>query len=193
MSVASLSTDASDARALLHSCWMESQIIDGRSTACLVSLSSHRMSWCNVGDGGCWVLRRRRGSSLGVAFKTPPQLWDWNCPYQLGRLDDVELNTPADADAGEVALQAGDVVVLATDGLYDALHPLEILELVAHDLRADVSAQDIATTLVQTAIAMSKDSLRMSPVALAMQREGYVARSRELQDDVTAVVAKVLQ
>jgi len=182
-----------DPSAILQRAWTSAQSIDGRSTACIASLTGSRLRWVNLGDGGCWILRRLPSSRLGIAFKTRPQLWEWNCPLQLGRLDGVELNTPADANTGEQALLPGDVVLLATDGCFDALHPLEVLQLTARDLEApDVSAMRVATTLVEMAIELSKDSTRMSPVAHAMEREGFVARSRELQDDVTVAVARVL-
>ena len=192
---ASLAPSENDPYTLMHAAWTRAACIEGRSTACLASVANDErgalLRLCNLGDSGCFVLRPR-GSRVGVAYRTRPQLWEWNCPFQLGTLDGTELNSPADATADGIELHGGDVVLLATDGLTDALHPLEILELVAHDVREGKPASHMAQTLVETAIQLSKDGTRNSPVAEAMTREGHVARSRELQDDVTVVACRVL-
>ena len=95
------------------------------------------------------MLLRRQRNRLGVAFKSKPQSFRYNCPYQLGLHDGEELNTPSDADTLEVELQLEDTVVLATDGLFDVLYPLEILELVEGGLRREDSAQQLARTLAR--------------------------------------------
>ena len=171
--------------------------VDGRSTACVVLLDGSSddagpmLRAANLGDSGFWVLRRRASGRLGVFFKSRPQVLSWNCPFQLGFLSGEELNTPADAEMVELPLQPGDAIVLATDGLFDILYPLEILELVETGLRQAQPAQELATSLVETAVERSKDPVRLSPVIEAMAREGFVARPREAQDDVTVVVAQI--
>lgn len=176
--------------------------LDGRSTACVLFLDggssdtagcsgTPRLRAANLGDSGFWLLRRRESGRLGVAFKSKPQTWAFNCPYQLGFLHGEQLNAPSDAEASELPLQPDDALVLATDGLFDILFPLEILEIVSSGLRSGHEAPQLARALVDTAIEASKDPMRLSPVIEAMAREGYVARAREAQDDVTAVVALV--
>lgn len=189
-----------DPHEILQQSWVLSRsqhALDGRSTACVVVLSSDGrdapvLRAANLGDSGFWVLRPRPAGRLGIAHKAKPQQHAFNCPFQLGWLDGHEINTPADAEVpAPLALQRGDVVVLATDGLWDALHALEIVEVVAGGLRRGETAQQLATGLVDTAYELSLDPLRLSPVVEAMAREGLVARPREAQDDVTVVVGKV--
>ena len=188
---AELAVNDDDPHSIMQSAWARVADVEGRSTACFASVAAGRLRWSNLGDSCCWVLRPR-GARLSIAHRTKSQLHEWNCPFQLGRLGGTELNTPADAmsSSDEMALLAGDTVLLATDGLTDALHPLEILEI-AHSARGQ-PAGHVARTLVETAIEMSKDSSRMSPIQQAMMREGYVARGRELQDDVTVVACRVI-
>ena len=209
-------------REVLQMAWANARsehALDGRSTACLVTLdggesdpdshstwhstlrrnplSAPTLRAANLGDSGFMVLRRRKGGRLGIAFKSKPQTWSFNAPYQLGLHDGEELNTPADAEILECDLQLGDTIVVATDGLFDLLYPLEILELVTDgkrrygDPRIDDYPAHIAKTLVETAIELSKSSSRLSPKVEALANEGYVARTREAQDDVTVVVAEV--
>ena len=207
-------------REVLQMAWANARAehaLDGRSTACLVTLDggepdvkpimgmSHfekpiaapTLRAANLGDSGFMVLRRRKGGRLGIAFKSKPQTWSFNAPYQLGLHDGEELNTPADAELFECELQLHDIVVVATDGLFDLLYPVEILGLVKDGMErrgpygnTDTGWQ-IARTLVETAIEQSKSSSRLSPKVQALANEGYVARTREAQDDVTAVVAQV--
>ena len=175
--------------------------LDGRSTMCVLVLDSRRQTpilrAANLGDSTFWVLRPSASGRLGIALKMRQQQHTVegysNCPYQLGWLENEEINTPADADTGIMQLCAGDTVVLATDGLWDAMHTLEILEAVAGGLKRGYGAQKLARSLVDMAAELSQDPLRSSPAVEAMARQGLVARPREAQDDVTVVVAKVLE
>lgn len=185
---------------ILQQAWVLSRsqhALDGRSTACVVVLGNDGrdapvLRAANLGDSGFWVLRPRAAGRLGIAHKAKPQQHAYNCPFQLGWLDGIEINTPGDAEvSAPIALQRGDVVVVATDGLWDALHALEIVEVVAGGLKRGETAQQLATGLVDTAYELSLDPLRLSPCVEAMAREGLVARPREAQDDVTVVVARV--
>ena len=61
-----------------------------------------------------------------VAFRSPQQLRGFNAPFQLGRAHDSpdgeadnRFETPHDAALVRVPIKAGDLVVLATDGLFD--------------------------------------------------------------------------
>ena len=68
----------------------------------------------------------RSGSTYHVAFRSPQQLRAFNAPFQLGRAPDMEagepdgrFETPHDAALVRVPIKGGDLVVLATDGLFD--------------------------------------------------------------------------
>lgn len=183
---------------ILEQAWALSRTqheLDGRSTACVVMLDDRGdapvLHAANLGDSGFCVLRPRADGRMGIAQKLRMQQHSYNCPFQLGWLHGVEINTPADADVSAVALQQGDVVVAATDGLWDAMHVLEIIETVVGALQRGGSASAVASALVDTADELSRDPMRLSPAVEAMARQDLVARPREAQDDVTVVVAKV--
>lgn len=131
----------------------------GSSTVCLLCLHSHKneLLAANVGDSGFILLRRNEvglavasgtigtldayagdgsGSTHHVAFRSPQQLRAFNAPFQLGRAPDVaagepdeRFETPADAALVRVPIRGGDVVVLATDGLFDNMHESAVLQV----------------------------------------------------------------
>ena len=104
-----------------------------------------------------------------------------------------ELNSPADAQAYKVPLEEGSsaIVLCASDGLFDALFPIEILQLVHDGLRSGEDAQALSARLSDTALELSRDAQRLSPAFLALAQQDLVARSREAQDDVTVVIGVI--
>lgn len=183
-----------DPSQVLETAWSDNNAIEGRSTATIAVLDGTKpaLRAINVGDSAFWVLRLSPRGKLAVACRSSPQQHSYNCPYQLGRLGDVALNSPSDGDIYEFPLAAGDLVLLATDGLFDALFPLEILEVAAGGMREGLAAPRLASALAGAALELSRQKKRLSPVVRAMAEHGMVARERESQDDVTVVVARVV-
>lgn len=182
---------------ILASAWRdvsERLQIEGRSTASIVLLDALAepplLHGVNLGDSGWLLLRWTERGRLRIAHRSKAGTHAFNCPHQLGVHLGVELNSPADADvARDVPLMKGDLLLLATDGLFDVMYDLEILELIAGARRDGQSATAIATLLVDTARALALDGKRLSPVVVAMQAQDVIARPREVQDDVTVAVA----
>ncbi|WFD18274.1 protein-serine/threonine phosphatase [Malassezia caprae] len=109
------------------------EIEAGSSTACLLRLdtSTGRMSCANVGDSGFVHLRPDPASPEGrmyVVNSSVPQLYGFNCPYQLAKVPQSMLqpgsltNFPSDASLHDVDLQRGDMVLVMTDGFLDNVH-----------------------------------------------------------------------
>jgi hypothetical protein len=105
----------------------------GSSTACLVRLDAAqgRLSSANLGDSGFVLLRPDPQSAEGrmqVVFSSVPQLYGFNCPYQLAKVPHSMQqsgslsNQPSDAALHELDLQRGDMVMVMTDGFLDNVH-----------------------------------------------------------------------
>jgi len=112
----------------------------------------------NVGDSGVVVVRQGgEGERPYIAYKTVPQMHYFNCPFQLGGAspDTTDLATKI-----RVPLVAGDIVILASDGIYDNVYESQIVDL-------------IEATLGQT------------PEVMAQALVGY---SRQVQEDPNAYV-----
>ncbi|RAL09246.1 type 2C protein phosphatase PTC7 [Aspergillus homomorphus CBS 101889] len=111
----------------------------GGSTASVgVGLEDGRVELANLGDSGSVLLRL-----AAVHHYSVPQTHGFNTPYQLsiipprmraqasifggGFLEDF----PRDAAVTNLQMQHGDILVLATDGVFDNLNNQDILKLVS--------------------------------------------------------------
>lgn len=110
----------------------------GSSTASVgVALPSGRVELANLGDSGSVLLR------LGaVHHYSLPQTHGFNTPYQLSVIPPKMRaqasifggafleDFPRDAAVTDVRMQHGDVLILATDGVFDNLNNQDILKIV---------------------------------------------------------------
>lgn len=111
----------------------------GGSTASVgIALPDGRVELANLGDSGSVLLRR-----AAVHTYSTPQTHGFNTPYQLsiipprmraqanifggGYLEDF----PRDAAVTNLHMQHGDVLMLATDGVFDNLNNQDILKIVS--------------------------------------------------------------
>lgn len=166
----------------------------GSSTACIIVLDKKNSTLhsANLGDSGFLVIRE--GS---VVHSSLGQQHYFNTPYQLAiPPPDQEGNVIQDnldsAEQTSFAVEEGDVVVLATDGLFDNLSTAQILEEIAklkdHNIQSIQSAADSLANLAKT---LAFDPSYLSPFAKqARLQEGlYVTGGKP--DDITVFVALV--
>ena len=136
----------------------------GSTTATLVTVDTKSepgftiLKGANVGDSGVMVIRQ--GGDDGrpyVVYKTIPQMHYFNCPFQLGGAspDTTDLATKI-----RVPLISGDIVLLASDGVYDNVYDSQVVDL-------------IEATMTQT------------PEVMAQAIVGY---ARQVQEDPNAYV-----
>ncbi|KAL8043117.1 hypothetical protein ABFX02_09G096800 [Erythranthe guttata] len=111
----------------------------GSSTACIVSLTGDLLKAANVGDSGFAVIRKGK-----TCYRSPVQQHAFNHPYQLG--NSAACDPPEKADNVSVRVEVGDVVVVATDGLFDNLHPKEIEDIVDACMDWSRLPEDLART-----------------------------------------------
>jgi protein phosphatase PTC7 len=178
----------------------------GGTTACVaVADDDGRMLVANLGDSGFVQLR------LGtVHHYSNPQTHAFNTPFQISitppeilRQAALPLNDRPDrADLADHVLRHGDVLVLATDGVWDNLDAQEILRIVTKEMTSagawdrtqqgyvvidnivllvepkdgsERSLQNrIAATIVGEAKSASLDRKRDGPFAKAWKREAYL-------------------
>lgn len=95
----------------------------GSSTACVVLLNKENSTLytANIGDSGFMVVRRGR-----VIRRSEEQQHYFNTPFQLslpppGYQQDVLSDRPDAAITDNFQVEDGDVILVATDGVFDNL------------------------------------------------------------------------
>lgn len=150
-------------------------------------LNKNELSIANIGDSGFLVIRFKHGEPF-CPHKSKEQQHAFNIPYQLSRLPtqaDLEIlrkrgkltemsklkqvlkkkntvcqDSPENADEYSFTLKDGDIVITATDGVFDNLFQHEVLSMVSEyrkaqkdlSIASDAQAQELATILVDAAV-----------------------------------------
>jgi len=182
------------------------QLIGG-TTVLLARLraSDSTLTVLNFGDSGLLILRpsmrrmydRQMALEPRVVFRTQDQTHCFNCPYQVSSSSSV-MEPP---DQVTVAVEAGDLIIAGSDGIFDNLFDHEIQWLAKEALvRAWVESgvemqpqlDKFAVTLAQAA---QTNGLRQHgppvPFGISAEREGMRHSGGKL-DDTTVVVAMVM-
>lgn len=161
----------------------------GSSTACILTLDSRKsiLYAANLGDSGFFVFRDGK-----IVYLTKPQQLSFNTPYQLG-YDTSESNKPEQAQDIEVPVQPGDIIVAATDGLWDNLFPSECSTIIKRCQREGQGPQQMSLGLGICAEVKSQDRNAITPFLVNAQRNGVNYMGGGKPDDITVVVSLVSQ
>ena len=157
--------------------------VQGSSTACVVLLRETDLHIANLGDSGLALLR---GGQL--LFKSPPQQHQFNFPYQIGAYRGGD--SPLDAQLYKAAMSPGDVLVVATDGLWDNVFPEEVTSIVTGELAAGRGPQAAAKALVDLAHTRGHSRTARTPFSVEAMRARVVFTGGKL-DDTTVIVSVV--
>jgi len=222
---------------------VKAENVIGSCTACVALFDNvrHQLHFSNLGDSGIIVLRHidseiagslkrdrvtprtERTSDLRVAFVSQQQLFSFNHPYQLGWTgedSDGEANSfksPKDSCTTSIHLRRGDIVVMATDGLFDNVDIDDIAkvglkweQMSGFIQDGDISARekrwrmgnsltlvsqenigDLAEDLCNLARESSLDSSTDSPFAI-LAKENDIMWSGGMPDDCTVIVGHIV-
>ncbi|CAN0870785.1 Probable protein phosphatase 2C 80 [Linum grandiflorum] len=154
----------------------------GGSTACIVALVGDELRFANVGDSGMKVFRKN-----SVVYESPIQILGFNYPAQLDASSRKKSKKEKPVE-GRVKVEAGDVVVAGTDGLFDNLHSWEIERIVEEG--GDLGAEDLALAIGLAAFENSMDVTYDSPFARECQKHGKAFQGGK-RDDITVVVGRI--
>ncbi|XP_070023048.1 probable protein phosphatase 2C 62 isoform X2 [Nicotiana sylvestris] len=154
----------------------------GSSTALIAHFDGKDLHVANVGDSGFIIVRN--GS---VYRKSSPMLHEFNLPIQIEKGDDPSQLL----EEYKIELDEGDVIVTATDALFDNLYDQEIVSIVSKLLAADKRPQEIAEVLATRVHEVGSSASGRSPFADAAQAAGYVGYTGGKRDDVAVIVSVV--
>ncbi|EOD29340.1 Hypothetical protein EMIHUDRAFT_449869 [Emiliania huxleyi CCMP1516] len=155
------------------------------STACLVSLDPHKteLRAANIGDSGFLLLRRQApdsGDAPDDRFETP---------------QDSRLRGPGhDASLVRVPVRPGDILVLATDGLFDNVDEEALLDTIEDLIEGSgtgASPQQLADAIAARAKELSLDKSVDSPFAI-LAKDNDILWGGGRPDDITVLVSHIL-
>ncbi|XP_065631322.1 probable protein phosphatase 2C 62 isoform X3 [Quercus suber] len=154
----------------------------GSSTVLVAYFDGQVLHVANIGDSGFIAIRN------GAVFnRSSAMVHGFNFPLQIERDDD-----PTEYIEGyKIYLDEGDVIVTATDGLFDNLYEKEIASAVSNSLQASLKPQDIAEYLAMRAQEVGQSACVRTPFADAAHAAGYVGYTGGKLDDVTVIVSFV--
>lgn len=172
-------------------------------------------------------VRQGLRGGLRVSFRSTQQLHAFNQPFQLGFVpgdeSDISLDnwpenstveaspslspfeTPREADIIRFPVVPGDIIVLATDGLFDNVDETEMLDITQKwmDKQAKSASGSIvepgdsaelnslAKQLVNHAYELSMDTTRDGPFAVLAKENDINWTQGGRMDDITVVCARV--
>jgi len=192
----------------------------GTCTACVATLETDGLlRAANIGDSGFIVIRKgqfreapgfdvekSRGEGWEVVYRSADMQKFFNCPDQLGS---GSPDRPARAESYELPVEAGDVLIVATDGLFDNFSDNEIcitMKRLCSDLTSlkdvafhQASSQteglseclsEVATHFVEQSHVIGMSETARTPFTKHALRAGYFYEGGKL-DDTAVVVALV--
>jgi len=188
---------------LLESGFLEMQQskrpIIGSSTACVAILNhaDGKLYTANIGDSGFLVFRGGR-----VVHRSQEQQHYFNTPFQLSlpppnMATEVLSDAPESADRYEFSVKHGDVILLATDGIFDNIPDSVLVKEVGSLQRGRVNAPDAAeiqacaNSIAFIARQLSQDESFLSPFAKNARANGFSNVVGGKEDDVTVILAAV--
>uniref|UniRef100_A0A4W5JT77 Protein phosphatase n=1 Tax=Hucho hucho TaxID=62062 RepID=A0A4W5JT77_9TELE len=167
----------------------------GSSTACIVVLDrrSHQLHTCNLGDSGFLVVRGGE-----VVHRSDEQQHYFNTPFQLsiappGAEGVVLSDSPEAADSASFDVQLGDIILTASDGLFDNMPDYMILQELKKLKSANYdSIQQTAQSIAKQAHELAYDPNYMSPFAQFACDNGLNVRGGK-PDDITVLLSIVAE
>jgi len=158
----------------------------GSSTLVAAALCGKRLSVANLGDSGFLLYSGSRDGMLRLS--STPQTHRFNTPVQIGTSDDV----PADRDMYSIVVESGDLLILATDGLFDNMYPEQVNEIVSDPSSLAMNAHDLATLLADEAARAGAAKKGRSPFGDEVMHHYGELYEGGKQDDVAVVVAPIV-
>jgi protein phosphatase PTC7 len=163
-----------DPNLLMHRAYIEAKDIVGTSTGCIIIIDGDKLFASNLGDSGFIIIR-----SLKVVLSSKSQQLGWNCPFQMGK--DCTLNPKEHADNYTFDLKKGDIIVIATDGLWDNLSNGDVVTLLK------TPGEKSADNIVKSAKAIMNSTTAQSPFAKEARKQKK-QWSGGKPDDITVIV-----
>lgn len=178
---------------------------------CMLDFEKEYLHTLNMGDSGYMIVRSKNNIAkhnsnpalnkimenkfgdtssfpIDIVYKSQEQQKGFNFPYQVGTGGD----DPEEAQVNVHGLMENDVIVLATDGLWDNLYEYDILKIIKPFMETSEEINDLGVVCQMIGEICEKYSLNQR------YRSPFSMRSRGLYlggkpDDITIVLAQIVK
>ena len=154
-----------------------------------VNYGNGKLSSALLGDSGFLIVRNEK-----IVYRSKEQQHFFNAPFQLGLDRGMQLqDLPEHSALYETWLKHGDLIVSATDGLFDNIENEEILEKCVEMLRKSSRSTlendlwKLSKDLTEMARKVGENPYALSPFAKNARSMGYYFMGGKL-DDTTVLV-----
>lgn len=163
-------------------------VIGGSSTVCIAVLNNNILNVGNLGDSGLILIRKGQ-----IIEKTEFMRIDNYIPCQLGKWSINDSNDDRYEKYGSRVCDMmiyhyniiqGDIIIMATDGIFDNITNEQILDIVNAHSQSLNSEYIIAYNILHTASVVIADSL--------IKKEQNIITGN-IVDDMTVIVSTVMQ
>lgn len=165
----------------------------GSSTAVLAKFDTSKENFIkttNLGDSGYTLLRPLGEGKFKQLFRSKEQQYSFNFPYQCG----TGAELPYAADDNEHEVQDNDVLILASDGMYDNLYDEDVVYCVEpkpDSIHLPFDHKRIGECLANMALKLGEMQNYQSPFAKNAQAVGRNYPNQGKADDIAVIVATV--
>lgn len=162
----------------------------GSSTVVLAKFDTTRENFLkatNLGDSGYLLLRPEADGTFTHLFRTKEQQFSFNFPYQCGTGADL----PYAADDLEHEIQDNDIIIMASDGVFDNLYDIDLEDCVKPFVK-DANLFDLmasANCITTKSYKLGNTNGYLSPFAKNAKRDGVNYPAQGKADDIAVVVA----
>ena len=151
--------------------------------------NNNQIKTSNLGDSGYVLFRPNSSGNLEKLFRSKEQQFSFNFPYQCGTGADL----PYVAFDTEHEIQANDIMVMASDGVFDNMYDDDIEacvkpELIGTDL---AGLQAASNCIAQTALKLGYKTGFVSPFALHAKEHGVRYPNKGKDDDIVVIVSQI--
>tara|TARA_B100000029_G_scaffold514025_1_gene615366 strand:- start:1046 stop:1777 length:732 start_codon:yes stop_codon:yes gene_type:complete len=162
--------------------------VNGASTLLVVNGENpNKVEYYNIGDSQVGIYRQSRG----WIHVSPEQEHDFNQPYQLGRMDTFTADRPDAGITNSIDTQKGDILVVASDGLWDNVYQNVIRDLIDDELKGGYYDEgELALRLAQEAW-YSASRHEDTPFSDRAMTHGYSLPGGK-PDDITVLVSTII-
>uniref|UniRef100_A0A452ZRY7 Protein phosphatase n=1 Tax=Aegilops tauschii subsp. strangulata TaxID=200361 RepID=A0A452ZRY7_AEGTS len=154
----------------------------GSSTVLVAHFDGQLLHVSNIGDSGFLVIRNGE-----VHAKSKPMVYGFNFPHQIEKgVDPLTL-----VENYTIDIEEGDVIIAATDGLFDNVYEQEAAAMISKSLQADLKPAEMAEHLAARAHEVGRSGAGRSPFSDSAVAAGYLGFSGGKLDDTAVVVSIV--